>query len=82
MHTSRVHDSAVSYPSGSADLVSHFAVFASKFDFLEVISQPATQEFDTKPYHGQEMVRLSTILCGRENAWDTAVAPKGCPFAL
>lgn len=36
------------------------------FGFLDGISQPAVQGFDTKPNPGQETVPQGVILCGRE----------------
>ena len=36
------------------------------FGFLDGISQPAVQGFDTKPFPGQETVRQGIILLGRE----------------
>ncbi|KAI0788098.1 Dyp-type peroxidase [Fomes fomentarius] len=43
------------------------------FGFLDGISQPAVQGFDTKPNPGQETVPQGVILCGREG--DVAVDP-------
>ena len=45
----------------------------NSFGFLDGISQPAVQGFDTTPNSGQETVPLGTILLGREG--DTVTRP-------
>ena len=42
------------------------------FGFLDGISQPAVQDFDTNPNPGQETVPQGAILCGRAGDIDAA----------
>lgn len=55
----------------------------NSFGFLDGISQPAVQGFDTKPNNGQETVRQGIILLGRDgdvpNVPNVTIRP---PWAL